>query len=112
MQNFLSVSITSSPGWAKAEISFQLIPGHEIVGTVVELGKKVNSGTLKVGDRCVVDPSLTVRIDEVDLALYLLTWMIQCGLCFYCRRGQPLLCENYEGLGCTMSGGFAEYAVA
>ncbi|KAJ3893592.1 chaperonin 10-like protein [Lentinula edodes] len=73
---------------------FPLIPGHEIVGTVVELGKKVDSGTLKVGDRCVVDPSLT------------------CGLCFYCRRGQPLLCENYEGLGCTMSGGFAEYAVA
>ncbi|KAJ3798865.1 chaperonin 10-like protein [Lentinula aff. detonsa] len=73
---------------------FPLIPGHEIVGTVAELGKKVKSDMLKVGDRCVVDPSLT------------------CETCFYCRRGQPLSCENYEGLGCTMSGGFAEYAVA
>lgn len=36
----------------------------------------------------------------------------QCGMCFYyCRRGQSLLCENFEGRGVTMSGGFAEYVV-
>ncbi|KAF9069457.1 NADP+-dependent D-mannitol dehydrogenase [Rhodocollybia butyracea] len=73
---------------------FPLIPGHEIVGVIEKLGNNVKSGPLKVGDRCAVDPSLT------------------CQLCFYCRRGQPLLCENYEGLGVTMSGGFAGYAVA
>ncbi|KAJ3752872.1 chaperonin 10-like protein, partial [Lentinula raphanica] len=73
---------------------FPLIPGHEIVGTIAKLGKDVKSSELQVGDRCVIDPSLT------------------CETCFFCRRGQPLLCENYEGLGCTMHGGFAEYAVA
>ncbi|KAF5390123.1 hypothetical protein D9757_003870 [Collybiopsis confluens] len=73
---------------------FPLIPGHEIVGTIAELGKQVTSGSLQVGDRCVVDPSVT------------------CELCFFCRRGRPLLCENYIGLGCNLHGGFAEYAVA
>ncbi|KIK70232.1 hypothetical protein GYMLUDRAFT_34722 [Collybiopsis luxurians FD-317 M1] len=73
---------------------FPLIPGHEIVGTIAELGRNVKSGSLKVGDRCVVDPSIT------------------CETCFYCRRGQPLLCENYIGLGCNLHGGFAQYAVA
>ena len=32
-----------------------------------------------------------------------------CGECFYCRRGQELLCENFEAHGVTMDGGFAEY---
>src|SRR5271170_770866 len=32
-----------------------------------------------------------------------------CGECFYCRRGQELLCENFEAHGVTMNGGFAEY---
>ncbi|KAE9396458.1 GroES-like protein [Gymnopus androsaceus JB14] len=73
---------------------FPLIPGHEVVGSVANLGRNVESGKLKVGDKVVIDPSIT------------------CETCFYCRRGQPLLCENYEGLGCTMSGGFAEYVVA
>ena len=30
---------------------------------------------------------------------------------FYCRRGEALLCENFEGRGVTMSGGFSEYVV-
>ena len=29
--------------------------------------------------------------------------------CFYCRRGQLLLCEKFEAHGVTMDGGFAEY---
>ncbi|PPR02219.1 hypothetical protein CVT26_012111 [Gymnopilus dilepis] len=32
-----------------------------------------------------------------------------CDTCFYCRRGQYLLCENFESLGVTKAGGFAEY---
>ncbi|KAG6329874.1 hypothetical protein ID866_9216, partial [Astraeus odoratus] len=34
---------------------------------------------------------------------------LQCEHCFYCRRGQSLLCENFNSRGVTMDGGFAEY---
>ena len=33
----------------------------------------------------------------------------QCGNCFYCRRGNSLLCENFNACGVTQDGGFAEY---
>lgn len=32
-----------------------------------------------------------------------------CGECFYCRRGELLLCEHFEAHGVTLDGGFAEY---
>jgi len=70
---------------------FPLIPGHEVVGTIAAVGKKVKG--FVEGDRCVADPGVT------------------CEQCFYCRRGQSLLCENFNGLGVTMAGGFAEYVV-
>ncbi|KAK7046631.1 zinc-binding dehydrogenase [Favolaschia claudopus] len=76
---------------AKGEFiaKFPLIPGHELVGTISKLGKSVTG--FSIGDRCVADPGVT------------------CGNCFYCRRGQSLLCQNFESLGVTMSGGFADY---
>ncbi|KAF8067841.1 chaperonin 10-like protein [Lyophyllum atratum] len=69
---------------------FPLVPGHEIVGTIAAVGKSAVGG-LSVGDRCVVDPTVT------------------CDTCFFCRRGQHVLCENFNGLGVTMEGGFCEY---
>ncbi|KAF4563841.1 N-terminal acetyltransferase A complex catalytic subunit ard1 [Pleurotus pulmonarius] len=69
----------------------QLIPGHEAVGTVVELGKNVKG--FEIGDRCVADVGIT------------------CDDCFYCRRGQSLLCENFNSRGVTQDGGFADYVV-
>jgi len=68
---------------------FPLIPGHETVGVVAGVGKDVKD--FKVGER--------VCADNSEL----------CGECFYCRRGQPLLCEHFEAHGVTMNGGFAEY---
>merc|ERR1711939_1236633 len=68
---------------------FPLIPGHETVGVVAALGPKVKG--FKVGDRVVADNS--------EL----------CGECFYCRRGEELLCEDFQAHGVTMDGGFAEY---
>jgi D-arabinitol dehydrogenase (NADP+) len=59
------------------------------VGTIAEIGKSVEG--FSQGDRVVCDPGVT------------------CDLCFYCRRGQPLLCENFNGLGVTIAGGFSEY---
>ncbi|EGO29416.1 hypothetical protein SERLADRAFT_345461, partial [Serpula lacrymans var. lacrymans S7.9] len=70
---------------------FPLIPGHEVTGTITSIGKNVRGFT--EGDRCVADPGVT------------------CETCFYCRRGQTLLCENFNGLGVTTDGGFAEYVV-
>lgn len=68
---------------------FPLIPGHEAVGKVVELGKNVKG--FSVGDRCAADVG------------------ISCQDCFYCRRGNGLLCENFHARGVTKQGGFAEY---
>jgi threonine dehydrogenase-like Zn-dependent dehydrogenase len=39
-------------------LSQQLIPGHEAVGSIVELGKNVKGFAL--GDRCVADVGITV----------------------------------------------------
>lgn len=68
---------------------FPLIPGHETVGVVAAVGPKVKG--FEIGDRVVADNS--------EL----------CGECFYCRRGEELLCEHFEAHGVTMNGGFAEY---
>jgi len=68
---------------------FPLIPGHETIGVVAAMGKNVKG--FEIGDR--------VCADNSEL----------CGECFYCRRGQALLCEHFEAHGVTMNGGFAEY---
>jgi 2-desacetyl-2-hydroxyethyl bacteriochlorophyllide A dehydrogenase len=66
------------------------IPGHEIVGTVVETGNGVES--LSEGD-------------------YVATYMyLSCDQCGYCRRGQESLCQDLDGLvGAHVDGGYAEY---
>lgn len=66
-----------------------LITGHEFWGIIEETGK--NSKGLKVGDRVAVDLCIT------------------CGTCYFCRRGEGLLCESFTQLGIHTDGGFAEY---
>lgn len=70
---------------------FPLIPGHEAIGNVVDMGSNVTG--FSKGDRCVADVGIT------------------CDDCFYCRRGQSLLCENFNARGVTQDGGFADYIV-
>lgn len=70
---------------------FPLTPGHEFTGEVVEMGEEVYG--FKLGDRVVGDNT------------------VLCGECYYCRRNQPLFCENFYSLGCNGPGGFAEYVV-
>ncbi|MGM0449379.1 MAG: zinc-dependent alcohol dehydrogenase family protein [Pseudomonadota bacterium] len=76
-----------------ADPSLPLIPGHQIVGTVVARGDGVSD--VQVGDRVGVP-----WLGHTD------------GNCRYCRRGQENLCENAQFTGYTMDGGYAEYALA
>jgi len=70
-----------------------LIPGHEIVGTVVQKGEHVEG--FSMGDRIGVP------------------WLgATCGRCPYCRRGQENLCDEARFTGYTRDGGYAEYTVA
>ena len=75
------------------EPKLPLILGHQIVGTVVQVGEEVDG--FRRGDRVGV-PWLGYT-DNV---------------CRYCRRGQENLCDNPKFTGYTMDGGFAEYTVA
>ncbi len=69
--------------------AFPLIAGHEFVGRVVEVGKDV--AWLRRGDRVAVDPNL------------------YCGECYFCRQEQSNHCLNWQGVGITRPGAFAEY---
>ena len=70
--------------------NFPLVPGHEYVGTIAELGPGVSGW--KVGDRVAVDPNL------------------ECGSCRSCRKGWAHLCETLGAYGVSCNGGFAEYS--
>jgi L-iditol 2-dehydrogenase len=70
-------------GWT---ITYPFRMGHEVAGTVVEVGQNVTN--VKPGDRVVADGRLI------------------CGYCYYCRRGMFSACEN-QGY---FSGGLAQYS--
>ncbi len=70
-----------------------LILGHQIVGTVVEVGKATHQ--CKRGDRIGIP------------------WLgSTCGHCHYCDSQRENLCDNAGFTGYHIHGGFAEYAVA
>jgi len=75
------------------EPKLPLILGHQIVGTVAQLGAGVDRFTL--GQRIGVP-----WLGYTD------------GTCRYCLRGQENLCDNPKFTGYTLDGGYAEYAVA
>jgi propanol-preferring alcohol dehydrogenase len=62
----------------------RVIPGHQIVGKLVNTGKRVGVSWLGGTD----------------------------GTCPYCRRGMENLCDAPTFTGYTVDGGYAEYAVA
>ena len=70
-----------------------LIPGHEIVGEIVECGPQVDD--LRVGTR---------------VGIPWLGWT--CGQCVYCKTNRENLCDNARFTGYTIDGGYAEYTVA
>ncbi len=66
------------------------IPGHEVVGKVVQIGDSV--AKFKVGDRAGITPLLEA-----------------CKDCQYCKEGKEYLCESSVILGESFKGGYAEY---
>ena len=72
-------------------VKFPVTPGHEIVGTVSEIGDSVMG--IKVGDDVLVYP-----------------W-IGCGNCPTCEKGDTNLCEAPKSLGVFQDGGYAEYSL-
>ena len=69
-----------------------LIPGHQVVGIVEEIGEKVNR--FKKGDR-------------VGMA-----WLYRtCGKCKYCQEGKENLCVDALFTGYQVDGGYAQYTV-
>lgn len=72
--------------------TFPVIGGHEIAGTVAEIG--ANVAGIAPGDRVVVEP------------------FIGCGRCYPCRVGKANCCANLEIIGIHRAGGFADYVVA
>ena len=70
-----------------------LIPGHQIVGKVTQLGEGVQSHQL--GDRVGVP------------------WLGgSCGTCQYCLSDRENLCDNVVYTGYQINGGFADYCTA
>ena len=76
-----------------AEPKLPLIPGHQIVGEVADLGDGVTG--FKAGDR---------------VGVPWLGWA--CGECRYCRSGRENLCDRARYTGYQIDGGFAEFTVA
>ena len=70
--------------------SLPTVPGHEVVGKVIEVGKEVSK--FKVGDRAGITPLLE-----------------SCMKCQYCKEGKEYLCESSEILGESLKGGYSEY---
>lgn len=72
----------------------RVIPGHEVVGEVVEVGAQVGT-EFTVGDRVGIP------------------WLRHtCGVCHYCRQDSENLCPASRYTGWDVDGGYAEFAIA
>jgi uncharacterized zinc-type alcohol dehydrogenase-like protein len=72
--------------WGASQFPF--IPGHEIIGTVSQVGSAVSG--LNLGDRMGVG------------------WQSDsCGFCEWCRQGKENLCAAIEGVCARRNGGYA-----
>lgn len=71
---------------------FPTVPGHEVSGTVAELGEGVTWPEVgaRVGAQFLYDSDMR---------------------CDYCARGEQILCPNKRITGIVTDGGYAEYAI-
>ncbi|MEE2600704.1 MAG: zinc-dependent alcohol dehydrogenase family protein [Thermoproteota archaeon] len=66
------------------------VPGHEVVGKIVEIGNDVTK--FKIGERVGITPLLN-----------------SCLNCQYCNEGKEYLCEKMDVTGESLKGGYTEY---
>jgi len=80
-------------GWQghDADIILPHVPGHELVGTIVDTGKNVSQ--FQKGDRVTVP------------------FVCGCGSCEQCRSNNHQVCDHQSQPGFTHWGSFAEYVV-
>lgn len=75
-------------------IKAPMIPGHEFIGVVVELGASVAAkGGIELGDRLISEQ------------------IVPCWECRFCKHGEYWMCERHDvyGFQNNVNGGFAEY---
>jgi len=71
---------------------FPMVPGHEVIGRVIELGPEVQN--LRIGNRVGVG------------------WIYSsCGTCSCCQSGLENLCSDFKATGRDVHGGYAELMV-
>ena len=69
---------------------FPMILGHQVVGNIVEMGKRASK--FKIGERVGV------------------AWIFSaCGACEFCRAGNENLCPHFKATGRDAFGGYAEF---
>jgi threonine 3-dehydrogenase len=77
--------------WAEGRIRTPMTFGHELAGTVEEVGPEVHH----------VNPGAFVAAET----------HIACGVCSTCRTGRAHICRNLKILGVDTDGAFAQYVV-
>jgi propanol-preferring alcohol dehydrogenase len=93
-----------------------LVLGHEIVGTVVEIGPPTLAGHFAsagtaggpAASRSAM-PEAPVSVGD-RVGVPWLGWT--CGACRFCRSGRENLCDRARFTGYHLDGGYAEFAVA
>ena len=73
-------------------VSLPVVPGHEAVGLVEEIGQGVTK--VKPGDRVTIQPN------------------VGCGQCALCRSGHKNICPSKIRIGLDANGVFAQLALA
>jgi propanol-preferring alcohol dehydrogenase len=76
-----------------SDFRMPIVPGHEIVGSVIAVGKEVRA--FHPGER---------------IGVPWLGWT--CGSCRFCLSGRENLCPSARFTGCHIDGGYAEQALA
>jgi L-iditol 2-dehydrogenase len=72
------------------KIRLPRVLGHELAGVIEEVGPAADGG---------FEPGQRVAVCAV----------INCGVCEYCLRGLPSMCESLEAFGYHFDGGYQEY---
>jgi threonine dehydrogenase-like Zn-dependent dehydrogenase len=88
---YTDVSILNNKYKGRKPVPIPVIMGHEGAGVIAELGPGVKD--LTVGDRIGMEV------------------LSGCGKCLQCQRGFKNMCQDWEHLGITCHGTFAEYVV-